>query len=35
LSKDKRAFLFETGGEFSIAQCRRIYFSKTVPRNLR
>jgi hypothetical protein len=35
LSKDKRAFLFESGDEFPIAQCRRIYFSKTVPRNLR
>lgn len=35
LSKDKRSFLFESGEIFPIAQCRRIYFSKTVPRNLR
>ena len=35
MSKDRGAFLFESGENFPMAQCRRIYFSKTVPRNLR
>lgn len=29
------AFVFETGEKFPLAQCRRIYFSKAVPRGLR
>ncbi|MHB8054494.1 MAG: hypothetical protein ACYDH3_04520 [Candidatus Aminicenantales bacterium] len=29
------AFVFETGEIFPLVQCRRIYFSKTVPRGLR
>ncbi len=32
---DRKAFVFETGESFPLAQCRRIYFSKTVPRGLR
>jgi len=34
-SKDQRIFEFESGEKFPMDQCRRIYFSKTVPRNLR
>jgi len=29
------SFVFETGEKFPLVQCRRIYFSKTVPRGLR
>ena len=34
-SGEPRAFEFESGEKFPISQCRRIYFSKTVPRGLR
>jgi hypothetical protein len=30
-----RGFVFESGEIFPLNQCRRIYFSKTVPRSLR
>jgi len=34
-STEQRAFVFESGETFPLPQCRRIYFSKTVPRGLR
>ena len=34
-SAEEKAFVFETGETFSLVQCRRIYFGKTVPRGLR
>ncbi len=34
-SAETRGFVFQTGEIFPLNQCRRIYFSKTVPRSLR
>ena len=34
-SAEEKAFIFESGEYFPFVQCRRIYFSKTVPRGLR
>jgi len=32
---EEKAFVFESGESYPLAQCRRIYFGKTVPRGLR
>jgi len=34
-SAETKSFAFESGEYFPLVQCRRIYFSKTVPRGLR
>ena len=34
-SAETRSFVFETGEYFPLVQCRRIYFSKTMPRGIR
>lgn len=34
-SAETRSFAFESGEYFPVVQCRRIYFSKTVPRGIR
>jgi hypothetical protein len=34
-SAETKSFVFASGEYFPLAQCRRMYFSKTVPRNIR
>ncbi|MCX6566016.1 MAG: hypothetical protein NTW38_06270 [Candidatus Aminicenantes bacterium] len=34
-SAEDKAFVFESGETYSLVQCRRIYFSKIVPRGIR
>ncbi|MBN1938205.1 MAG: hypothetical protein JW843_01365 [Candidatus Aminicenantes bacterium] len=34
-SAETKSFVFASGEYFPLVQCRRMYFSKTVPRNIR